>query len=174
VHEPLSDTNGYVYNPDGEGVIQRLDPAGLARSMKAYLEKDTALAWLRRTVMPFDHEAGRFEFLFRETPLVDTRTAGRVRCRQQMARAMALMALRKHPGVLYVTVDYTAYVMTLVRDAMPTGISGTKAAAEIDVKALQIGISGLVGQALVQQNLADPGRKVAPAAVPMESPGMDL
>ena len=92
----------------------------------------------------------------------------------RMARAMALMALRKYPGVVYVTVDYTTYVLTLLHDTMPTGISGSVAAAEIDIKALQMGISGLLGQALVQQNLADPGRKVTAASTPMESPGMDL
>jgi hypothetical protein len=170
----FNEPNGYVYNLDAKGVIERLDATGLSRRMKPYYEKDTALAWLRPAVVPFDHEAGRFEFLFRERPLVNTRSDGRVRCRQQMARAMALMALRKYPGVVYVTVDYTTYVLTLLHDTMPTGISGSVAAAEIDIKALQMGISGLLGQALVQQNLADPGRKVAAAAAPMESPGMDL
>jgi len=172
LHEP----NGYVYGLDREGRIERLDEAGVLVRLKTQIGSDTALKWLRPVEVPFDHESSRFEFLFRAKPTVETRTDGRVKCRLQMARGMALMVLRKHPEILYVTIDYTVWIMTLVRNASPTAISGTKDASfGLDfVKNMQAGISGLVGQAIAQVGLADPGRKLAPSAAPREAPAMDL
>jgi hypothetical protein len=171
----LHESIGYVYALDPAGKIELLNEAGVLERLRSQIGKDTALAQLRRTEIPFDHEQGRFEFLFRAKPMLDSRSSGRVKCRQQMARSLALLALRKSPSILYVTVDYSSWTMTLVRDASPTSICGTVATFDLAfVKAMQAGVSGIVSTAFVTLGLEDPGRKLAPVSAPRESPVMEL
>jgi hypothetical protein len=170
----LDEVNGYVWGLDAKGCVALQTIDSLSAKMRSYLQKDTGLAHIKRTEIPIDHEQARFEFLFREKPIV--RAAGvRVKLRQQMARELALLAFKKHPSTLYVTCDYHRYVVTVVRDGVPTGISGTTRGEEpLDVKLFQCATTGLVAQCLTMLNVPDPGRKVTTVAEPRESPPMEL
>ena len=130
----LDDFNGYVWGLDAKGCILKHTADSLSMRMKAYFKKDTAFEHVKRTVIPLDQEKSTFEFLIREKTFIRDASKSRVRCTEQLSRELALLALKKHPSILYVACDYASYVMTLVADGTPTAITGSKAGEEVDIK----------------------------------------